>query len=361
MGSEFTPTLAMIAVQIGFAGLNVVSKLAMDSGMSPYVLIAYRNIVATIFLGPVAFFLERKTRMALTGRIVFQIFLSSIFGATMNQILYFVGLKYSTPTIACALSNMLPAITFIMAVPFRMETVGIRTIAGQAKVLGTLLCVGGSMLMTFYKGSLIKTWPSHIHWRYAEEASAAGGTAGEQNMALGAVLVIGSCFAWAIWFIIHTKMCKNFASPYTSSALMCFMAGIQCFVVGVGVERKLSVWALGWDIRLAAVIYVGIVGSGLAFALMSWCLQRRGPLYVSMFSPLLLVIVAILGWAILDEKLYVGSATGSSLIVGGLYMVLWGKGREIEKVTNGDCKSLEMGQEGQVESTGLPVYFSPNH
>lgn len=39
---------------------------------------------------------------------------------------------------------------------------------------------------------------------------------------------------------------------------------------------------------------------------MSWCIQKRGPLFVSMFSPLLLVIVSILGWAILDEKLYVG-------------------------------------------------------
>jgi hypothetical protein len=39
---------------------------------------------------------------------------------------------------------------------------------------------------------------------------------------------------------------------------------------------------------------------------MSWCIQVRGPLYVSMFSPLLLVVVAIVGWAILGEKIHVG-------------------------------------------------------
>ncbi|OAY74855.1 WAT1-related protein, partial [Ananas comosus] len=240
----------------------------------------------------------------------------------MNQILYFEGLKYSTPTIACALGNTLPAITFIMA------------------VAGTVLCVGGSMLMTFYKGSLIKLWPSHIHWRYAENATAGGGGSG--NMALGAVLVIASCFAWSIWFIIQTKMSKSFASPYTSTAIMSLMAGLQCSVIGVGVEWRLSAWALGWDIRLAAVLYIGIIGSGLAFALMSWCIQKRGPLYVSMFSPLLLVIVAILGWAILDEKLY---RVGSALIVGGLYMVLWGKGREMKKMMNLDDKIVEVVQQ----------------
>ena len=50
----------------------------------------------------------------------------------------------------------------------------------------------------------------------------------------------------------------------------------------------------------------GVVGSGVAFSLMSWCIQRRGPLYVSMFSPLLLIIVAVVGWAILGEKIYFG-------------------------------------------------------
>ncbi|URE16504.1 EamA-like transporter family, partial [Musa troglodytarum] len=283
--------------------------------------------------------------------------------ATLNQVLYFLGLKYSTPTIACALNNMLPAITFIMAVPFRMETVGIRTLAGQAKGMGTLLCVSGSMLMTFYRGSLIKVWRSHIHWRYAEEmTSSSGNNASDQNMAVGAALVIASCLAWAVWFIIQAKMSKSFSSPYTSSALMCFMAGVQCFVIAAVVERSFSAWALGWDIRLAASLYTGLVGSGLAVSLMSWCIQKRGPLFVSMFSPLLLVIVSILGWAILDEKLYVGSVTGSALIVGGLYSVLWGKGREIKQLrdvrqrTNGDGDD----EGGTVAAVGLPLFSSPS-
>ena len=55
----------------------------------------------------------------------------------------------------------------------------------------------------------------------------------------------------------------------------------------------------------------GIVGSGIGFAIMSWCIQVRGPLYVSMFSPLLLVVVAIVGWAILGEKIHVGRCLNS--------------------------------------------------
>lgn len=88
----------------------------------------------------------------------------------------------------------------------RMETVRIKTVSGQAKVWGTVLCVGGSMLMTFYKGSLIKLWGPHIHWRYASAAATSASTGSSHHMVLGAVLVIASCFAWAIWFIIQVQI-----------------------------------------------------------------------------------------------------------------------------------------------------------
>lgn len=72
MGRESLPTLAMVMVQLGFAGMNVVSKLALDTGMSPYVLIAYRNIIAAVFLAPFAYYFERYTyvRMSISLRIV---------------------------------------------------------------------------------------------------------------------------------------------------------------------------------------------------------------------------------------------------------------------------------------------------
>ncbi|KAF5946872.1 hypothetical protein HYC85_017100 [Camellia sinensis] len=42
------PFLAMVIVQVGYAGMNILSKLAMDSGMNPFVHVAYRQIFASI-------------------------------------------------------------------------------------------------------------------------------------------------------------------------------------------------------------------------------------------------------------------------------------------------------------------------
>lgn len=262
-----------------------------------------------------------------------QIFVSSIFGATLNQVLYFVGLKSTSPTVACALTNTLPALTFVMAAALKMESVRPGTPAGQAKLVGTAVCVGGSMVIPFYKGPVLGLWASPLHWRFvADHAPSPAAAAAHSGAAvLGDVLIIASCVAWAVWFILHTKMSEGFSAPYTSTAIMCLMAGVQCAGVSAAMDRSLDVWKLGCDIRLYSVLYIGIVGSGIGFTLMSWCIQVRGPLYVSMFSPLLLVVVAIIGWAILGEKIRVGTAVGSVLIVAGLYMVLWGKGREMDR------------------------------
>ncbi|CAK9138522.1 unnamed protein product, partial [Ilex paraguariensis] len=247
--------------------------------------------------------------------------------ATLNQITYFIGLKNSTPTIACALSNILPAVTFLLAVFFRLESVGIKRRPGQAKVLGTLVCVGGAMLLSFYHGPVIPIGESTIHWKYAEKMANVN-PATHTNFILGPLLLIASSVSWA------ARMSTKYPAPYSSSALMCLMASFQCVIIGFGVKREASAWALSPSIRAVSSVYAGIVCSAMAFCLMSWCIERKGPLYVSVFSPLLLVIVAILSWALLQEKLFVGTVVGSVLIVIGLYGVLWGKNKEIASTSH---------------------------
>ncbi|XP_037467322.1 WAT1-related protein At1g09380-like [Triticum dicoccoides] len=368
MGSvgNYLPVVGMILVQLGLAGLNVLSKLTMASGMSPYVLITYRNLVAAVFLAPFAFFFERTTWASLSKKTLIQIFLCSIVGATLNQTFFFQGLKYSRPTVASALNNTLPAVTFALAAALKMEPVA--ALAGKAKVAGTTLCVAGSMLMTLYRGPLVRTLASPIHWPYVKRtiAAEAAAHAGGGAAVLGAALIVASNVAWAIWFIIQKRMSNSFASPYTTTVLMAAMASVQCGVVGVAAERRLSAWALGLDIRLVGSLYAGVVASGMVIAVMSWCIQVRGPVFVSMFSPMVLIVVAVVGWGILGEKIHVGSIIGPVLIVVGLYTVLWGKRRDmvatqIAPVADAD-EEMSINAGGEVNSwvvDGMAV--TPSH
>ncbi|KAK4795311.1 hypothetical protein SAY86_013305 [Trapa natans] len=56
--------------------------------------------------------------------------------------------------------------------------------------------------------------------------------------------------------------------------------------------------------------------------------EDEGPVFITAFNPLSMVIVAILGSFILHEILTVGRIIGALVIVTGLYMVLWGKSKD---------------------------------
>ncbi|OAY43934.1 WAT1-related protein At1g09380 [Manihot esculenta] len=344
---DLLPFLAMVIVQFGFAGMNITSKLAMDSGMKPLVLVSYRQIFATIAMVPFAYFFEWKTRPKITKTLLLQIFLCSLTGVTGNQVFYFVGLENSTPTIGCALTNILPAVTFILAVLLRQESVGIRKISGQAKMFGTIICVAGAMLLSFYHGPIINIGESSIHWKYADDMGSSS-SASKSNFILGSLFIMASAICWAIWFTLQVKVSDKFPAPYTSTFLMCFMGSIECVVIALGANHELSQWSLRSPGRLVAALYAGVVCSALAFSLTSWSIQKKGALYVSVFSPLLLVIVAVLSWALLREKLYVGTAVGSVLIVAGLYAVLWGKDKETKVKVFEEIEAWK-GEKGDVE------------
>lgn len=47
----------------------------------------------------------------------------------IDQNFYYAGLKFTGPTFACAMSNILPAMTFVMAVIFRFVLHHVRSLS----------------------------------------------------------------------------------------------------------------------------------------------------------------------------------------------------------------------------------------
>lgn len=57
-GNSYMPFLAMVFVQVCYAGMNITSKLALEAEMNPLVLVAYRQVVATLAIAPFAYWME---------------------------------------------------------------------------------------------------------------------------------------------------------------------------------------------------------------------------------------------------------------------------------------------------------------
>ncbi|KAE8669933.1 Zinc finger MYM-type protein [Hibiscus syriacus] len=345
-----------VVVQIVFAGVNVLYKLAVCDGMSMKVTVAYRFIFASALMNPLALLVERNSPK-LTRTILVQAFFCGLLGCSVAQNLYIEAMALTSATFVSATTNLIPAITFIVAVTVGLEKAGFGTRAGKAKVLGTLIGLGGAMIFTFFKGLRIGMGSIHLdllHHLHHVASSSSNSHPGSAHHVLGALLALGSCISYAIWLNIQTKMSEKYPCYYSSTALTCTMAAIQTTALALCVEKDWSQWKLGWNIRLLTVAYAGIFGSGLMISLISWCVRMRGPLYASSFSPLLLVLVALAGAFFLEEKFHLGSIIGAVLIVVGLYVVLWGKGQEMKRMNQSVSSNKICSNNGAIQVVVAP-------
>ncbi|KAL4185343.1 hypothetical protein AMTRI_Chr10g230230 [Amborella trichopoda] len=56
---KYRPALALILFQSGFAAMVILIKVAFRRGMSPTIFVTYRQLIATLFIAPFSYFLER--------------------------------------------------------------------------------------------------------------------------------------------------------------------------------------------------------------------------------------------------------------------------------------------------------------
>lgn len=322
------PYFAMTSLQFGYAGMNIITKVSLNRGMSHYVLVVYRHAFATAVIAPFAIFFERNAQPKITLPVFMQIFILALLGPVIDQNFYYAGLKFTSPTFSCAMSNMLPAMTFVMAVICRMEKVDMKRVRCQAKVVGTTVTVAGAMLMTLYKGPIVEmVWSKHVHPRKSYVTDTTGN--GEKHWFIGSIFLIIATLAWASLFVLQNKALKTYKNHQLSlTTLVCFIGTLQATAVTFVMEHKSSAWKIGWDMNLLAAAYAGIVTSSISYYVQGLVMKKRGPVFATAFSPLMMIIVAIMGSFILAEKIYLGGVLGALLIVIGLYSVLWGKHKE---------------------------------
>ncbi|MED6137127.1 hypothetical protein PIB30_062059 [Stylosanthes scabra] len=327
---EWKPFVVMVAIDFCFAAVNIILKKVLDEGMNHLVLITYRLSIATILLAPIGYFRERNSRPRLTFRDLCYLFFSAIVGASVTQYFFLLGIQYTSATFACAFINMVPVITFIMALPFGLESVNIKCKSGRAKIVGTLVCIGGALLLTLYKGKPL----FNNHSSYSA-ASSSTRTSSGRRWSIGVVALMFGTLFWSSWYILQSSISKRFPCQYSSTAIMTFLGAIQAATISLSTQNHdLSIWVLKGKLPIIAVLFSGMIGSGLCFVGMSWCVKKRGPVFTAAFSPLVQIMAAIIDIPFLHEQLHLGSVLGSILVMMGLYILLWGKSKEIKNHVN---------------------------
>lgn len=319
----------MVTMECLNVGLNTLFKAATLQGMSNYVFIVYAYAIAALVLLPAPFFSYRSRVLPpLSFPIICKIGLLGLIGSS-SQIMGYTGIKYSSPTLASAISNLTPAFTFILAIIFRMEKLVWKRTSSQAKVMGTIISITGAFVVTLYKGPAIAI----VSKPSLNSAKTNGGLFGglhsaNPNWVLGGVFLTAEYILVPLWYIVQTQIMKEYPAELTVVFFYNLCVSFVAAIVGLITERDASAWRLKPDMALASVVCSGLFGSCLNNSVHTWALRLKGPVFVAMFKPLSIAIAVAMGVMFLGDTLYLGSLIGATIISIGFYTVMWGKTKE---------------------------------
>lgn len=328
---------SLVGVQICAAVVGVLMGNELSKGASPLAFVVYSNGVGGLVLIPFAFFFEKKNRPTTVSlTLLGQFFLLSLGGVCGFQVFLLMGLKDTSPAFASAMPNLVPAIIFILAWVLGMEKVNVMCIRSRAKILGTVICVGGAMAMSFLQGpTLAQLWPpwgqsssvSNTNTVHLVETILHEGDSG--NHIRGCIFLISGVILLSITMILQVVTLKKYPATLSLTSITAILGSIQTAVIITILDKGIipTSWILDRN-GILTVVAAGIMFNAIAFPLQLWCLQKRGPVFVTVFSPVSTVCSAILSSLVLGDTLRLGSLMGVILIFMGLYLFLWGKSQD---------------------------------
>ncbi|OWM71564.1 hypothetical protein CDL15_Pgr005751 [Punica granatum] len=307
---DVLPFTALVSMECLNVGLNTLFKAATEHGMSYHVFVVYIYSIAALVLLPAPFISHRSTALPpLTSRILAKIGLLGLIGGS-SQIIGYTGISFSSPTLASAISNLLPAFTFVLAILF-----------SQAKIIGTIVSMSGAFVVTLYQGPAIIFGPKPSLLLKQSLLSQ------QSNWTIGGILLIGEYILVTLWYIVQAQIMKEYPAEFTVIFYYNLCVSFIAAIVGIITEPSLNAWKVR-GIGLTSVLCSGLCMSCLSNCVHTWALRVKGPFYVSMFKPLSIAIAVAMGFMFLGDTLHLGSLIGATIISIGFYTVMWGKVKE---------------------------------
>ena len=263
-------------------------KIALET-VPPLTMIAGRLVLASIFLWAVVLLirdpLPRSARQY--GHLMVM--------ALVNIVVPFILIAFGEQSIDSAMASILnatvPLFVIVMA-PLFLPDEGIT----WPRVAGLALGFAGVILLVA---------PDLVNM--------------QDNDLTGELLLLGSSLSYAIGNIYAKRNVKGLA-PRIPALFQVFLAMLVIVPAALIVDRPFATVQPAL-VAILAIVWLGIVGSGLAYICYFTILANWGATRTSLVAYLLPVVGILLGTAILDDPLTLNRIGGTALVIAGIALV----------------------------------------
>lgn len=281
-----TVHVALLSAQLFFGGFHVVAKAVLGS-LEPLALAGIRVAAATPLLVLLAW---RHDRFVPARRDLPLLVLLGMLGVFANQVLFIIGLRYTTAINAAILMPSMPVFAVAAGALLGVERIGSR------RLLGIALSVAGALVLVN---------PLRL--------------SGDGPAVLGNVLILINCGCYAVFLVLQRPLLRRIPWRTLIAASFVF-GGAGVLLVSAPALARLdaaAVPAAAWW----GVAYIVVFATVIAYAINTWAVRRSSPSLVAAYGTLQPLVSAALAASFLGERFGWAEGLGFGLIVAGLFQV----------------------------------------
>ncbi|XP_004508915.1 WAT1-related protein At5g47470-like [Cicer arietinum] len=320
----------LIGVQFFYAGNAMLMSYIMSLGLTSFTIVIFSSFATFLILFPFVLYYERsKWPKKFSFKLFSQFLLLALGGVTVFQSLFLKGINLTSPAMGTAMPNLAPGFIFVIAWMFRLEKVDLSCTYSRVKIIGTLLCVLGAFTMSLMQSisAPASVKEKNIHLSIPPPPSV---IMFDRDKIIGCLYLLASILVLSSTVVLQAFTLGEFPAPMSVCAITSFLGGFITAAAQLLEYHKINT---GWPLvsvgdMIGYSLLSGAV-TGICLSFSAWALEKRGPVFVSMFSPVGTVCSVIFSIVTLgDSTVNIGSIVGMFLMFTGLYFVLWAKGKE---------------------------------
>ncbi|NWE71231.1 EamA family transporter [Pseudomonas gingeri] len=274
-------------------GGTFVAGRFLSADIAPLLLASLRFLLASLIL--LVFIAVARIPLALPDRKQFaQLAVLGLFGIFLYNLCFFYGLHYINASRASLIVVLNPAVFGLASWLFFKERLG------PLKILGILVCMGGA-------GLVIVSGNRNLF----EGASQAW---------IGDLLIFGCVLSWAVYSLFSRHLTRALGPLTTVTYSIWLGTAMLWLATWLRGEASLDVIDALTAPQLLSLVYLGGLGSALAYIWYYDGIQRIGATRAGVFIGLNPLTAVICGALLLGEQLTSIMCLGGVLIMAGIYL-----------------------------------------